>query len=142
MQLELVRASHNVGESNFHLVFVVAYRRKVFSSKHNLDAARAYTEEKALSMKVKIEAMEFGPDHVHLFLSHCRRYSAEELARLLKGYVSRMMRMHHAPFLRAWLWGKKFWTSGYFYRSVGSVNSETVKFYIDHCQAKHWDISY
>ena len=36
-------------------------------------------------------------------------------------------------------YGKKFWTEGHFYRSVGAVNAETMKHYVEDCQEKHWE---
>ena len=36
------------------------------------------------------------------------------------------------------LYGEKFWTAGYFYRIVGSVNSSTVNRYVEESQEKHW----
>jgi hypothetical protein len=34
--------------------------------------------------------------------------------------------------------GKRFWSEGYFYESVGMVTSTAVKFYIERQQGKHW----
>ncbi|MEK6963628.1 MAG: transposase [Nanoarchaeota archaeon] len=48
------------------------------------------------------------------------------------------MRKHHKNLFKDQLWGDKFWSSGYFYRTVGAVNSETVKRYIEEGQKKHW----
>ena len=36
------------------------------------------------------------------------------------------------------LWGGSFWSDGYFYESIGRVTSETMKFYIERQQGKHW----
>ena len=36
------------------------------------------------------------------------------------------------------LWGDAFWSSGYFYRSVGSTTNEAINWYIEHAQRKHW----
>ncbi|MBI3009239.1 MAG: IS200/IS605 family transposase [Candidatus Omnitrophica bacterium] len=141
IKFQLTKGSHSVGESNFHLVFTVAYRRNIFKSAHVLEQTRAYLLEKATEMKITVASLEFGPDHLHMFVGNCRRYSAETLAHDLKGFVSHEMREHHFVWIRAWLWGKKFWTRGYFYRSVGSVRADTVKFYIDHCQHKHWTVA-
>ena len=141
VKFELIRGSHSVGESNFHMVFTVAYRRKIFKSKRVLDQTRQYMLSKAVEMRINVAAMDFGPDHVHLFVTNCRRYSVEDLAHDLKGFVSKMMRENCFMWIRAWLWGKKFWTRGYFYRSVGSVTAETVKFYVAHCQHKHWVVN-
>jgi REP element-mobilizing transposase RayT len=49
------------------------------------------------------------------------------------------MRKHFSYLFRDKLWGKKFWSEGHFYRSVGAVNKETMKHYIEDCQDKHWN---
>ena len=49
-----------------------------------------------------------------------------------------MMRKNFWHLFKAKLWGEKFWTEGHFYRSVGAVNSETMKHYIEESQEKHW----
>jgi hypothetical protein len=36
------------------------------------------------------------------------------------------------------LWGDSFWSDGYFYRSVGSTTAETVRYYVQNSQRKHW----
>jgi uncharacterized protein YdeI (YjbR/CyaY-like superfamily) len=41
--------------------------------------------------------------------------------------------------LSAKLYGKKFWSEEHFYRNVGSVNSETMKHYVEDSQDKHWE---
>jgi hypothetical protein len=48
------------------------------------------------------------------------------------------MRKHFSYLLKEKLWEKKFWSEGHFYRSVGAVNKETMKHYIEDCQDKHW----
>ena len=50
------------------------------------------------------------------------------------------MRKNHKTLFEHMLWGDKFWTSGYFYRSIGQASSEAVRFYIEHSQAKHWEV--
>jgi len=49
-----------------------------------------------------------------------------------------MMRKWHSKLFEDKLWGDKFWTSGYFYRTVGAVNAETVKKYIQEGQLTDW----
>jgi len=36
------------------------------------------------------------------------------------------------------LWGRKFWSAGYFAETVGRVTSETIRYYIERQQGKHW----
>jgi len=137
---ELVKGRHSIGESNFHLQFTAAYRRKIFGRERVQKLTRAYLESRAHEMGLILWALDFGPDHVHLFVGNCRTYSVSQLANSLKGFVSRMMRKNHRRLFGDLLWGQKFWTSGYFYRSVGSVTSEAMKFYVAHAQRKHWEV--
>jgi REP element-mobilizing transposase RayT len=41
-------------------------------------------------------------------------------------------------YVKIYLWGDKFWSSGYFCRSIGAVTTEAVEYYIKHSQEKHW----
>ncbi|CAD7772643.1 hypothetical protein FHEFKHOI_01284 [Candidatus Methanoperedenaceae archaeon GB50] len=43
-------------------------------------------------LKVRIGAIEFGPDHMHVFVIDCKNYSAAKLAEQLKGYSSYVVR--------------------------------------------------
>ena len=137
---ELVKSSHSIGECNFHLCFVVAYRKKIFADMRVKELTRAYLLQKAKEMGVVIVAIDFGPDHVHIFISNCGGYSVVHLVKHLKGYSAYMMRKHHYEFFRVWLYGKKFWTRGYFYRSIGSTTTKNVRFYIERSQEKHWKV--
>lgn len=86
-----------------------------------------------------ISGYGFGPDHLHLFVSNVRFVSEVELVRQVKGFSSRMMRKNFWYLFKTKLWGEKFWSEGHFYRSVGAVNSETMKHYIEESQEKHWE---
>ena len=98
----------------------------------------AFILEKLVDLKVAIVAYNYGPDHLHLFVANVRGVSEIELVRQIKGYSSYKMRKHFSYLFRSKLWGKKFWSEGHFYRSVGAVNKETMKHYIEDCQDKHW----
>lgn len=138
MATELVASAHSVGEANVHLQFTPAYRRAIFADPLVRELTVAYLAEKAQRMGIHIAAIEAGPDHLHLFVTGWRRYAPAELARQLKGYSAYMMRTRHDELIRHELWGDKFWSGGYFYRTVGAVNADTVKHYIEEGQAKHW----
>ena len=49
-----------------------------------------------------------------------------------------MMRKGHEELFSDKLYGKKFWSAGYFHRTVGVVTAETVKRYVAEGQRKHW----
>ena len=129
---------HCVGNSSYHLQFTPKYRRAVFRNRKVRKLCEALFRKKAYDLGVKIEALEFGPDHVHIFVTNCRKYSETYLVQMFKGYSSRYLRQHAADELKPYLWGKAFWTPGHFFESIGRVTEDTVKFYIERQQAKHW----
>jgi putative transposase len=128
-----------MGETNLHLQFTPAFRRDVFSNPLVRELAVAYLVQRAQEMRVELAAVECGPDHLHLFVKGWKNWKIPVLAGQLKAYSSRMMRKGHKHLFEEKLWGDKFWSSGYFHRTVGAVNSETVKRYILEGQKKHWN---
>ena len=138
MKMELIKSSHAVGESNFHIQLTPAYRQDIFRDEQVSELTLAYIMEKLNEFKVVLLGYGFGPEHLHLFVANVRFVGEVELVRQIKGYSSYKMRKHFSPLFNSKLWGKKFWTEGHFYRSVGAVNVETMKHYIKKSQEKHW----
>ena len=139
MEKELIVSNNAVGESNFHIQLTPAYRQDIFQDEKVAEFTLAYILEKLAELKVSIVAYNYGPDHLHLFVANVRFVSEIELVRQIKGYSSFKMRKHFSFLFKNKLWGKKFWSEGHFYRSVGAVNKETMKHYIEDCQDKHWE---
>ena len=139
MKTELIKSNHAVGESNFHIQITPAFRQPIFADENVAELTLAYILEKMVKLKVEILGYGFGPDHLHLFVANVRFVSEVELVKQIKGFSSRMMRKNFWSLFKHLLWGKKFWTEGHFYRSVGEVNKTTMKHYIEECQDKHWE---
>ena len=139
MKNELVLSGHAVGESNYHIQLTPAYRQDIFRVLLVQELVMGYIMQKLKQLRVQLLAYNFGPDHLHLFVSNVRHVSEVELVRHVKGYSSFMMRKGHGYLFEDKLWGWKFWSGGHFYRSVGMVNKETMKHYIEECQEKHWE---
>lgn len=138
MKSELRSSGHTVGETNLHLQFTPAYRRDIFADPLVRELTVAYIVQRSKEMKVEIAAIECGPDHLHLFVKQWKNWKIPVLAGQLKTHSSRLMRKGHGYMFEDKLWGDKFWSSGYFHRTVGAITSETVKKYIKEGQKKHW----
>lgn len=135
---ELKHSRHCVGGSNYHLQLTPKYRRTIFENQEARNLIEALMRQKAYKLGVHIEAIEFGPDHIHMFLMGCRKYDVPTLVQYFKGFSSRYIRSKRPDLVRSYLWGDSLWSDGYFYESIGRVTSETVKFYIERQQGKHW----
>ena len=138
MSFELVSGAHSVGEANIHFQFTPKYRRTVFRDERVREACERSFRRAAEELGVVLHAVEFGPEHCHLFVGACKNHSIAELAQRFKGVSSRMVRRTLWNIVNKKLWGKSFWSAGYFYRSVGSTTNEAINWYIEHAQRKHW----
>ena len=139
MKNELRHSAHTVGETNLHLQFTPAYRREIFREPLTRELTIAYLVERAQQLNVRVAAIDCGPDHMHLFIEDWKNYAIKDLARELKMYSSRKMRKAHYYLFCDKLWGGKFWSAGYFHRTVGVVTAETVRCYVKESQKKHWE---
>ena len=136
--MQLVSLGSSRGESNFHLIFTPKYRQDVFVDG---EVKRMCVESFAKTcgkLGVGLEACEFGPDHVHVFVSRCKNYGVPYLVQRFKGASSHMIRRKLWSRVKSKLWGDSFWSDGYFYRSVGSTTSEAVQYYIQNSPRKHY----
>lgn len=138
MENILVKTNSSVGESNLHLQLTPAYRQSIFADRKVWELVLVYLNEKLKKMSIILLAAECGLDHCHIFLANWKKYSIERIAQEIKGFVSYMMKTFHKNLFQDKLWGNKFWSEGYFYRTVGVVTKESTKFYIEKSQAKHW----
>ena len=139
MKIETRSYSHAVGEFNYHIQLTPAFRQDIFAEERVMKLTKAYISAKIDELKIELVAIEFGPDHVHIFVANCKNHAPCYLLQCLKGFSSRMMRKNHWSLFRHKLWGKKFWSEGYFCRSIGSTTTEAVEFYIKESQHKHWN---
>ena len=136
--MKIRKYSHAVGEFNYHIQLTPAFRREIFAENKVDKLTKAYVVAKIEYLNLELVAIEFGPDHLHIFVANCKNIAPCKMIQLLKGFSSRMMRKNHWKLFRHLLWGDKFWSSGYFCRSIGETTSEAVEHYIRESQSKHW----
>ena len=136
--MQLISVGSGRGEANFHLIFTPKHRRDVFVDEEVRRACVESFGDTCSTLGIGMEACEFGPDHVHLFVSRCKNYGVPEMVHRLKGVSSHTIRHRLWDRVRGKLWGDSFWSDGYFYRSVGSTTSEAVRYYIERSQRKHF----
>ena len=136
--MSITRNRHSVGGSNFHLQFTPKYRRAVFKYPRVRLFIIKWFQEKAMMLGVTLAALEFGLDHVNLFLEDCKNYSVCKLVQHFKGHSSRMVRKEFWDLFQERHRGKAFWTPSNFHESIGRVSSDHVKFNIERQQTKHW----
>lgn len=118
-----------VYKNQYHVVFCPKYRRKVLVNGVDV-RLKEILHEVAAEHGANILALEVMPDHVHLFFEMDPRQPLHLMVRAFKGRSSRILRAEF-PWLKTKI--PALWTRSYFSCTVGHINEDTIRKYID-CQ--------
>lgn len=121
--------SHTVYDIKYHFVWITKYRYKVLQGNIAIrlrELLRQGCEAKGL----EIVRGSIGKDHVHMLLSCPTTLSPSQIARYLKGRSSHLLQ-DEFPELKKRYWGQPMWARGYFCGTVGVVDEETIRHYIE-----------
>ena len=121
--------SHTVYEIKYHFVWITKYRYKV------LQGNIAIRLRELLRQGCEVRGLEIirgsiSKDHVHLLLSCLTTLSPSQIAQYLKGRSSHLLQ-DEFPELKKRYWGQHMWARGYFCGTVGAVDEETIRQYIE-----------
>jgi putative transposase len=115
----------------YHLVIVVKYRKKVFTSIPLVQDVKTTFETIARDFEVEIVEQECGVDHVHVLFRAKPTLDMTKFINILKGHSSRAIRKKHKSFLQDKLWGDSFWSPSYFLTTTGNVTIDILKQYVE-----------
>ena len=128
--MRLHRSAHAVYKTQYHVVWVTRYRRKILVPgvqrylHVKLEEARKWYpdwEYAAIGMEV---------DHVHLHMVIPPKYAVSQAVDTLKANTSRALSEKFA-FLHTVYWdGEGMWSTGYFVSTVG-INEALIRRYVD-----------
>lgn len=132
------KASHTVYDIQYHVVWTTKYRYKVLREKV-AERLRELLRQGCEARGIKIVRGSIGKDHVHMLISCPPTLSPAKIMQYLKRRSSKMLQ-EEFPELRKRYWGQHLWSSGYFCRTVGTIDDETIKQYIENQQDDIEDI--
>jgi len=112
----------------YHLVWIPKYRKRVLRGKI-AERIKDLLYECADLQRWKIEELNIQPDHVHVLVRMRPEISVSRMVQLFKGMTSKVIR-EEFPELKEFLWGKSFWSDGYFAETSGQVNEDRIREYI------------
>ena len=126
---EYRNGSHTVYEIKYHFVWITKYRYKV------LQGNIAIRLRELLRQGCEVRGLEIirgsiSKDHVHLLLSCPTTLSPSQIAQYLKGRSSHLLQ-DEFPELKKRYWGQHMWARGCFCGTVGVVDEETIRQYIE-----------
>ena len=138
--------SHNKTLLIFHLVCPIKYRRKIFTEGIEASFKSVCLE---IGKKYDYDFLEIGidEDHVHFLIQTIPNISISGIVKAIKSITARQMFEKH-PEVKIFLWGRQFWTDGYYINTVGQYgNLNMIENYVkkqgikDYQQIHHQTLS-
>jgi len=120
---------HTKHKIQCHFVWVPKYRKRVLRGKIAVRLRQLLYEGCRLN-RWWIARLSIQFDHVHVLIQINPDNSVADVAQTMKGATSRKIRQEF-PELEEFLWGDSFWADGYFAETVGKVDEEVIKKYIE-----------
>jgi putative transposase len=123
-------SSHCRYDCRYHIVWITKYRRCALSSsiqKRLEILLRGIAHE--LNLRVISIGME--EDHVHLYVTIPPVQPIPYVVKILKGRTAKIIRKEFARELSLYYWKPVLWAVGYFVATVGEINHETIKNYVE-----------
>lgn len=118
---------------NYHFVFCLRYRRKIFLIPNVEERFKHMVNFVCEEMEIKIIAIECDKDHAHMFLNCLPSLSPSDIMQKIKGVTSRVLR-DEFPQLKKM---PSLWTRSYFVSTAGNVSSATVKKYVEEQKSRY-----
>jgi putative transposase len=132
--VEYRRSAHAVFDIKYHFVWITKYRYKILRGRV-AERARDLLRQICQAREVVIVGGAVSADHIHMLVWCPANLAPAKLVQYLKGRSSRRLQ-DEFPELRKRYWGQHLWARGYFCASVGAVDEDTIKKYIEN---QKWD---
>ena len=132
--VEYRTSAHAVYDIKYHLVWITKYRYKILRGRV-AERARDLLRQICQARDVVIVRGAVAPDHIQMLVSCPANLAPAKVVQYLKGRSSRRLQ-DEFPELRKRYWGQHLWAWGYFCASVGAVDEETIRKYIEN---QKWD---
>lgn len=124
--------AHRVYSLNYHMIFVVKYRKQIFVDSINIiNDLKNQFEKISNDFNVDIIEQECGLDHVHILFTAKPTLDIPKFINIMKGHSSRFLRKEYKSFLQDKLWGDSLWSASYFISSTGNVSMDILKQYVE-----------
>lgn len=132
--MELKRNCNSVYMLNFHLIFVVKYRKKIFTNDEIVEYVKEIMRKVSNENDVEIVNQECGEDHIHLMISTKPTVQLTKIVNFLKGRSSRAIRQKFD--LTDVLYGDSLWSDSYYIATCGNISLDTLYKYIENQRKK------
>ena len=137
------KGAHTVTDLKYHFVWKTKYAYTVLKGDIAL-RVREIIREICTANEMEIIKGNVRSNHIHILVSTPSYLSTSKMAQYLKGKSSYRLQREFKELQKRY-WGQHLWARGYFCASVGAMNEEMIKQYIENQderegEFKVWDL--
>ena len=127
--MKLRRSAHTVYKTQYHIVFVTKYRRKILTKGVSQWLRIKFLELRKFSPDIEFVEIGIDRDHVHLHMVIPPKYAVSQVVNRIKVNTSKAMKRKFG-FLKQVYWGTaSVWATGFFVSTVG-VDAKVIQAYV------------
>ena len=123
-------ASHCRYLTQYHVIWCPKFRFSVLQNGAD-ETLKQILHDICKRYHYEIKALEVMPDHIHIFVDCPRTTAPCDIARTLKSISAIEMFKAYPKLKQFYARAGVLWSRGYFISSVGHINEETIKRYIE-----------
>jgi len=130
--MKLHKQAHTVYKTQYHIVWVTRYRRKILVKGIEAYFKEALKEVREFFPDWFIEEIGTDEDHVHLCMVIPPKYAVSKVVEVMKSISSKRMKEKFPHFLKKVYWdGGGIWSRGFFVSTAG-INEDVIRRYVKH----------
>jgi putative transposase len=126
VNMDYLHEQHTLHLMVYHIIWWPKRRRRILRGEI-AQRLEQLVNEVAVAHNWQVLNLSIQPDHVHLFIRSNPYTLPTDIARLIKGRSSHVLR-EAFPYLQRM---PSLWTRSTFYSTAGNVSSETIQQYIE-----------
>ncbi len=123
------RGAHTVTDIKYHFVWKTKYSYGVLSGEI-ANRTRQILREICAEHGITVVSGNIRKNHIHVLISVPADLSVAKVALFLKGKSSYRLQREFKELQKRY-WGQHLWARGYFCASVGAVNEEMIRQYVE-----------
>ena len=127
--MELHRNTHHVFRIMYHFVWIPKYRHKVFSEPYR-KIMKDIIEQIGYDYNIEIVELEIPVDHIHMVVRSEPKVSPSDIMQIIKSISARQFFRLNPEIKKKYFWGGKLWTQSYFVETIGNVNEDVIRQYV------------
>jgi putative transposase len=135
--MRLMKLAHTVYQTQYHIVWVTRYRRKILCQGIESYLKTLFEKEfREFFPDIYFDEIGIDQDHIHIHVIIPPKYAVSQIVSAFKSNTSRMIKEKFSEFIKKVYWdGYGIWGTGFFVSTVG-INEKIIRAYVNQ-QGKH-----